>query len=86
MPKGRSEEHSFWCLQCGKQGIPLSRPSSHKRERFHRKKLYCPNCRYVVNHIECKDQFEVNDFKMLFADGYFQEEAIMSIKECAEIG
>ena len=80
------QESDFYCIACGKRGLPVQRPSSHKRERFHRKKLYCIHCKTTVNHIECKDDFEASDFKELFSNGYFQEEAEISLKECAENG
>ena len=74
----KMSEHNFYCIKCGKPGIPLARPQSHKRERFHRKKLYCPWCKTMVNHIECKTQDEVYEFKMDFEEGKFEEE----LKEC----
>ena len=80
------EEHSFWCMKCGQKGIPLFRPRSLQRGKFHRKKLYCPHCRVTVNHVECRSDWEVAEFKTLFSDGFFQEEAEMSVKECAENG
>lgn len=84
MPRGKTEEHSFYCLGCGKAGIPLMRPISHKREKFHRKKLYCPYCGCTINHIECTNPIEVMEFKLAFKNGEFIEEAENSKKECAE--
>ena len=81
-----NEEHSFYCLNCGLKGIPLSRSKSRKREKFHRKKLYCPHCKITVNHIEITNQFELADFQEAFANGEFIEETNKSIKECAVNG
>ena len=84
MSYGKGEEHSFYCLNCGLRGIPLMRPNSRKREKFHRKKLYCPHCKITVNHIEITNQFDLNEFQEAFANGDFVAEAIESVKECAE--
>ena len=46
------EEHQFYCLLCGRPGIPLRRKTGFKHEAFHRKKLYCPFCKKEVNHID----------------------------------
>ena len=84
MPKGKTEEHYFCCINCGRTGIPLMRPLSRKREKFHRKKMFCPFCGRTVNHIECSSSIEVEEFKTAFAMDMFKEEAALSIKECAE--
>ena len=84
MGYGNSEEHSFWCINCGKRGIPLSRTTGRQRERFHRKKLYCPNCKVTVNHIECKNSIEIEQFQEEYQAGNFQEEAKESVEECAK--
>ena len=56
------------CPQTGKQ-----------KEKFHRKKLYCLNCKTEVNHIECRNQEEIETFKMNFALGLYKEEAAESL-------
>ena len=53
--------NDFYCMKCGNKGIPISRPKSLKREKMHRKKLYCCTCREEVNHIECKNSFEAEE-------------------------
>lgn len=78
--------HSFWCMRCGRRGIPLPRPLSRTKERFHRKKMYCIFCGLTINHVECKNDIDIAEFKELFNSGYFQEEAEISLKECAENG
>lgn len=75
------DEHSFYCIKCGNKGIPLMRPQGHLREQFHRKKLYCPICQQVINHVECKTMEEVETFKMSFAEGAFVDEVLAWIPE-----
>lgn len=77
------EQSDFYCINCGQKGIPCLRPQARRRERFHRKKLYCPHCGYTINHIECRTDEDVYDFKEAFDNGEFQEEARISIKECS---
>ena len=67
--------HDFYCLKCGKKGIPLSRKHGFQHERFHRKKLYCIFCGEEVNHIECKSYEDVEIFKENFEKGVYQDEA-----------
>ena len=77
------EQSDFYCINCGQKGIPCLRPQARRRERCHRKKLYCPHCGYTINHIECRTDEDVYDFKEAFDNGEFQEEARISIKECS---
>ena len=42
------------CPECGNV-FPIMRKESVQRRMFHRKRLYCVNCRKVTNHIELKD-------------------------------
>ena len=74
MSYGKGEEHSFYCLNCGLKGIPLMRPNSRKREKFHRKKLYCPHCKMETQHVETTNNHEAAEFKELFSQGAFIEE------------
>ena len=74
MSYGKGEEHSFYCLNCGLKGIPLMRPNSRKREKFHRKKLYCPHCKMETQHVETSNNHEAAEFKELFSQGAFIEE------------
>jgi hypothetical protein len=73
------EEHYFYCLKCGNKGIPLMRESGFQHERFHRKRLYCPYCKQEVNHIECKNQEDVEEFLNNFKNGVYKDEAEESI-------
>ena len=77
------EQSDFYCINCGQKGIPCLRPQARRRERFHRKKLYCPHCGHTVNHMECRTDEDAYEFKQAFENGEFQEEAKISIKECS---
>lgn len=74
-----TDEHKFFCIECGCESIPLLRNCSLKRGKFHRKKLYCLNCRTEINHIECKTTEEIEEFQKLFAEGAFRDEAKESV-------
>lgn len=76
----RVEEHRFFCLNCGREGIPIQRRLSLRKENNHRKRLYCPWCKMEINHIECQTEFEIQDFKKHFENGEFIEEAQESLK------
>ena len=66
--------HRFFCIKCGNEGIPIHRKHGHQHSRFHRKKLYCPHCKIEVNHIECKCDEDVYDFKLDFEEGVYDDE------------
>lgn len=72
-------EHRFFCMNCGHEGLPVWRKTSHKHQKHHRKKLYCPTCRMDVNHIECRNDEEVKEFKEAFAAGEYKEEVKESL-------
>ena len=76
------EIHDFYCLNCGKKSIPLPRKSGHQHARNHRKRLYCPNCKQEVNHIEIKNEEDRQQFLEKFENGEYIEEAKESIEEC----
>jgi hypothetical protein len=77
--KSYTSEHSFYCLQCGNKGIPLMRKVAKKKEPFHRKRLYCFHCKTEINHIECKNDWEVKEFKENFMKGVYVNEAQASV-------
>lgn len=81
MPKRLNafETHDFYCINCGKKGIPISRQQGHRREAFHRKSMYCPYCKHTVNHIECRTYEEKQQFMVDFLAGKFKEEAALSL-------
>lgn len=72
--KTKTEEHIFYCLNCGNR-YSLQRRVSLQSERFHRKKLYCYNCRKIINHIECKNYNDALTFKENFIKGNYIQEA-----------
>ena len=73
------DNHTFYCINCGKKGIPIMRKQGHQHKSFHRKKLYCPFCKLEVNHVECKTYADEMEFKEQFEAGVFKEEAAQSI-------
>lgn len=71
--------HTFYCINCGKPGIPVWRKKSKRREPYHRKILYCPNCRVAINHIEIRTEEEKTEFINNFEEGRYKEEAEAAI-------
>lgn len=67
--------HDFYCINCGEKGIPLTRQQSKQHEAFHRKRMYCWHCRHTVNHIECRNEVERQEFLLQFKMGAFADEA-----------
>jgi uncharacterized Zn ribbon protein len=78
----KCEEHKFYCLNCGKEGIPLRRKLGFQHKSFHRKKMFCPWCGQEVNHIEVRNLEEERKFKEDFSNGVYLEEAKESIAIC----
>ena len=76
------EEHKFYCLLCGRAGIPLPRRKSFQHGAFHRKKLYCPYCKVEVNHIEIKNLEQEKKFLKNFENGVYKDEAEESLAAC----
>ena len=81
---GKIDIHDFYCINCGEKVYSCVRPQAHRREKFHRKKLYCPHCRMEINCIECKDDIEVAEFKIAYEMDVFKEEAARSKEEVAK--
>ena len=71
--------HDFYCLNCGKRNISVMRPRGFLRERGHRKVMYCPHCKLDVNHLECRNDEDVFNFKIDFEEGKYIQEAKESI-------
>lgn len=74
-----TEIHTSFCINCGHKGIPICRRISKQHKSFHRKLMYCPNCKHTVNHIECKNEKEAQEFLIHFNKGDFKEEAMNEI-------
>lgn len=72
--------HDFYCINCGEKGIPLTRRQSNQHKAFHRKLMYCWHCKHTVNHIECRNQEEKEEFLKNFAAGMYLEEAAEELK------
>lgn len=69
----------FFCLQCGREGIPLPRKRGQERKSFHRKKIYCYHCQNTINHIECRTDEDIKLFKEEFENGVYENEAKESL-------
>ena len=73
------EIHDFYCINCGNKGIPLTRQGNKKKGEGHRKNMYCYHCKHTVNHIECRNDTEVYEFKQAFEAGEYEKEVEESI-------
>lgn len=69
----KNNTHDFYCTKCGNKGIPIVRKRGCEREKFHKKKLFCLYCGDEINHIECRSMEEVEQFKIDFAKGVYNE-------------
>ena len=74
--------HNFYCINCGNRGIPIARAGNKLKGKNHRKLMYCPTCKHTVNHIECRNQFEVEEFLEDFKNGVYEDEAKESLSYC----
>jgi hypothetical protein len=79
MARGNYETHDFYCLNCGKKGIPIARKRGHQHSNGHYKKLFCLYCNEEINHFECKNYCDVIEFKEKFEKGEFKDAAKESI-------
>ena len=82
--KRRETLSEFWCINCGKKGIPIMRDRSGIRGAGHRKALYCVTCRTVVNHVETRNAEEAQRFREDYDAGRYAEEAEASIAYARE--
>jgi len=66
----------FYCVHCGKAGLPVWRRKGGARKDGHLKTLFCIFCGKETNHVECKPNTPYNyeDFKLEFEYGNFTEE------------
>ena len=74
------QDSDFWCISCGKKGIPIVRSRSKRKGMGHRKALYCVNCRMVINHIETRNLEEAKQFREDYQAGKYKKEAEESIR------
>jgi hypothetical protein len=75
MAKYNYETHDFYCLQCANKTIPVVRSFAKKREKFHRKKLWCCHCKTEINCIEVTNLEEKEKFMEAFHNGEYEQEA-----------
>ena len=76
--------NDFYCMKCGNKGLDVLRKRGKQKEKFHRKKMYCLYCRIEVNHIECRNLIEIEEFKEKFEAGEFIQEVEDSIAHIQE--
>lgn len=69
------ETVDFYCINCGNKGIPIARMGNNRKDKGHRKNMYCPTCRHTVNHIECRNEIEAKQFLEDFNNGVYKDEA-----------
>ena len=80
----------FYCVRCGRKGIPIARKVNKQREAEHLKKLYCIHCKEEVNHAEIRPfgDYTYEDFLEEFSLGRFVNEkkvAIADLLSCSNI-
>lgn len=63
----------FYCVNCGKKGIPIVRREGKHRELGHLKKLYCFYCNSEQNMVEIisGSRYTLEDFLIEFNNGNF---------------
>lgn len=76
------ETHKFYCMNCGRQGIPIARKRGHLHKSAHRKKLYCIWCKCEVNHMEIRNAEEEAEFLENFKNGVYKDEVADSLAVC----
>ena len=74
------EQHKFFCIQCAREGLPIQRKINHKYGKHHMKKLWCPWCKMEINHIECRNDQEIREFKENYAAGKYINDLNESLK------
>jgi hypothetical protein len=79
------EQHKFFCIQCAREGLPIQRKVNHKYGKHHMKKLWCPWCKMEMNHIECRNDQEIKEFKENYAAGVYKNEVEESLKHITHI-
>ena len=72
------EPSDFYCMKCGRKGLPVQRPEAKESLLDE----VVTNNKTEVNHIECKNQFEVEEFKTNFAEGAYLQEVKESLEVC----
>jgi hypothetical protein len=72
-----SSSSRFFCVCCGREGIPIQRKKGQEREAGHLKKLYCLYCGKECNFCEIKEysySYTYQDFLLEFNNGNFSKE------------
>lgn len=77
------EKHRFFCINCGKEGLPIYRNLGRQRGKMHRKKMFCIHCKQEVNMVECYSDEDVRKFKRNYENGVYKDEAEQSVVYCS---
>ncbi len=66
----------FYCVCCGKKGIPVLRRIGKEKEPGHLKKLFCIYCGREVNHAEVRPngKYTYVDFSIEYHFGNFTKD------------
>ena len=80
----------FYCVECGKKGIPIARKLGAQREAGHLKSLWCVYCQKQTNHAEIRPfgTYTVENFKEEFELGRFvngHKYPIADLIDCTKI-
>lgn len=81
--KGEHTISEFYCVICGKKGIPIMRRPGHQREPGHLKKLFCLYCGKQTNHAEIRPfgSYNKEDFIEEFELGRFVDGKKIPVSE-----
>ncbi len=80
----------FYCVECGRKGIPIVRNIGAQRESGHLKNLFCIYCGKECNHAEIRpgSNYTYEDFKLEFESGRFvngQRVPVADLASCNNI-
>lgn len=75
----------FYCVECGKKGIPIVRNIGAQRESGHLKNLFCIYCGKECNHAEIRpgSNYTYEDFMREFKMGRFVDGKRIPIADLA---
>lgn len=75
MGRGNGVGSDFYCVKCGKKGMPIRRKQSKQKQAGHLKKLFCCFCKQDTNHYEVREydvDFDYKKFLQDVADGVYK--------------
>ena len=83
MCHGNENLSSFYCTECGREGLPVFRKKGQLRQGGHLKNLYCIYCKAEHNFVEItgKGTYTKDDFMLEFQLGRFVDGKRIAIKD-----